>query len=101
MESSLLLGGFSEVQPAANEAEVLEICDKIRPEVEAKIGENFAEFQAIEYRMQVVAGMIYLIKVYTGNGEYLHIEVLSNLEGGGLELLKYERGKSRDDLLRP
>ncbi|KAH8020336.1 hypothetical protein HPB51_000786 [Rhipicephalus microplus] len=56
------VGGLSqELKPA--DATVQEICDKVRSDVEKKLGQNFAEFTPVNYRTQVVNGTNYFVKV--------------------------------------
>uniref|UniRef100_A0A3Q2PFB2 Cystatin domain-containing protein n=1 Tax=Fundulus heteroclitus TaxID=8078 RepID=A0A3Q2PFB2_FUNHE len=60
-------GGWSEIKPATDE--VQGICSVVRMKSnmqnisEAKTNRTYKEFNAVEYRSQVVAGLNYLIKV--------------------------------------
>ncbi|XP_036421685.1 leukocyte cysteine proteinase inhibitor 1-like [Colossoma macropomum] len=58
-------GGWTEWREA--DAEVKDLCKKVKPIVEKKTGKNFAVFEPLTYRTQVVEGTNYDIKVYVGN----------------------------------
>lgn len=57
-----LVGGLSEEVKDADDT-VLEICEKVREEVETKLGKKFCEFKPLKYRTQLVNGVNYFIKV--------------------------------------
>ncbi|NXD90537.1 CYTX protein, partial [Chaetorhynchus papuensis] len=58
-------------------------------------------FGAIVYRTQVVAGIIYFIKVKVSNDNYVHLKVFQSLpyENQGPSLVGFQTGKTRDDPL--
>ncbi|XP_075399461.1 cystatin-B-like [Tenrec ecaudatus] len=93
------LGGPSETKPAT--PEIQEIANKVRCEVEEKEHKKFPEFTAVEYTYQVVAGMIYFIKVHVGDEHYIHLCVIESLphEKKPLTLSKYQTNKTKDDEL--
>ncbi|KAH9381004.1 hypothetical protein HPB48_008218 [Haemaphysalis longicornis] len=56
-----MVGGLSEEVKDADDT-VREICEKVREEVEAKLGKKFCEFTPLKYRTQLVNGVNYFIK---------------------------------------
>ncbi|XP_046879932.1 cystatin-B-like [Hypomesus transpacificus] len=82
----VVCGGLSKQEPAT--PEIQKICDKIKWQVEKKTGNKFPTYTAEFYRMQVVAGTNYYIKVYVGLEDHLHLKVFEELpcNGGQLEL---------------
>lgn len=75
-----LCGGLSDgVQDA--DATVQEICEKVRPEVEAKLGKTFSEFTPLKYRTQLVNGINYFIKVRVGGGQHIHVRAHKAFKG--------------------
>ena len=65
-------GGKAPVRDATEE--VKEIALAVKAEVEAKVNQTFAVYEAVKYRSQVVAGVNYYIKV-----TMLRIYLLSSL----------------------
>ncbi|XP_031220543.1 stefin-3-like [Mastomys coucha] len=91
-------GGLSEARPAT--PEIQEIADKVRPQLEEKTNEKYEKFEAVEYKVQVVAGKNYFIKVDVGGGRFLHIQVFSGISREkGLELTGYQTNKTKNDEL--
>nr|XP_045006993.1 cystatin-B-like [Jaculus jaculus] len=95
----MMYGGFSDTKPAT--AEIQEIADKVKSQLEQKENRKFSVFKAVSYRSQVVAGSIYYIKVDVGDGEFIHMTVLEPLphENKPLSLLSYQTKKTQDDEL--
>ncbi|XP_028608119.1 stefin-3-like [Grammomys surdaster] len=92
------LGGLSETKPAT--PDIQEIADKVRPQLEEKTNEKYEKFKAVEYKSQVVAGLIHFIKVDVGHDCFLHIKVFSGLSRkDDLELQGYQTNKTKDDEL--
>lgn len=54
-------GGLSEEKAAT--PEIQKICDQMRAEVEKKLQQSLNDFTAKSYKTQVVAGVIYYVKV--------------------------------------
>ncbi|XP_066529579.1 cystatin-B-like [Hoplias malabaricus] len=67
------LGGWSKWRNADNS--VNEICRKLKPEVETKLGQKFVPFTALTYQTQIVNGQNYRIKVYGGVNKLVIMEV--------------------------
>ncbi|KAK5604325.1 hypothetical protein CRENBAI_019674 [Crenichthys baileyi] len=70
------LGGWSETKPANGEVRML--CEGFWNISESKTGQKYQEFNAIEYRSQVVAGINYLIKVQVGKNDYVHLLIFQS-----------------------
>ncbi|XP_076822372.1 cystatin-A-like [Clavelina lepadiformis] len=47
----------------------------VRPEVEKQTGEKYKRYFAVSFRSQVVAGILYYIKIDVGDGNYIIIRV--------------------------
>ncbi|XP_052014101.1 stefin-2-like [Apodemus sylvaticus] len=90
---------LSEARPAT--AEIQEIADKIRPQLEEKSSEKYEKFEAVVYKLQVLSdGKNYFIKMDVGGGCYLHIKVFSNISNeNDLELRGFETNKRKNDEL--
>ncbi|XP_069886192.1 cystatin-A isoform X2 [Dipodomys merriami] len=74
---------------------------KVKQQLEEKTNETYEEFEAVEYKSQVVAGTIFYIKMRVGDGRYTHIKVFRSLPGQneGLKLVAYQTDKSKEDEL--
>ncbi|NXL82348.1 CYTA protein, partial [Leptocoma aspasia] len=74
---------------------------QVKPQFESRANVNCADFTAIVYKTQVVAGTMYFIKVQVSNAEYVHIKVFESLpqENQGPSLVSFQTGKTRDDPL--
>lgn len=95
----MMCGGFGGAKDA--DAEVQTIADSVKQQTEQKLGKTFAEFKALKYKTQVVAGTNYLIKVQVGADQYVHIKVFKALpcNGGELKLSEATGGKTLADAL--
>lgn len=73
----MMAGGFGETKEATEaEQEILNI---VKTDVEQKLGKGpFAEFKAIVFQTQVVAGVNYLFKVKCDD-EFIHVKVCKPL----------------------
>ncbi|NXC54820.1 CYTA1 protein, partial [Aleadryas rufinucha] len=74
---------------------------QVKAEFERRANMNCVVFTAIEYRSQVVAGIVYFIKVHVSGDDYVHLKVLQSLpyENKGPSLEGFQTGKTRDDEL--
>ncbi|XP_012635955.1 cystatin-A [Microcebus murinus] len=97
--AKMIPGGLSDAKPAT--AEIQEIADKVKPQLEEKTNETYEEFEAVEYKTQVVAGINYYIKVRVCENCYMHLKVFKSLpgQGQGLELSGYQTDKTKEDEL--
>ncbi|PIO24819.1 Cystatin-B [Aquarana catesbeiana] len=76
-------------------------CFQVRGQYETKSGTQTSEFTVMKVKTKVVAGTIYLLKVYIGNGLYVHLHVFVPLPGTneGPKLESYEDNKNENDKL--
>nr|AGX85322.1 cysteine protease inhibitor [Duttaphrynus melanostictus] len=89
-------GGLGAEKPATPEIQAL--CDMVKCAFEQKSGTNAAEFKAICYASQVVAGTMYYVKVDIGGGQCCHLKILQPLPTGGkVSLSDYQCGKKKED----
>ncbi|XP_061049142.1 cystatin-A isoform X1 [Eubalaena glacialis] len=95
----MIPGGLTEAKPAT--PEIQEIANTVKPQLEEKTNETYEEFEAVEYKTQVVSGMNYYIKIRVGNDRYTHIKVFESLphQNQSLVLIGYQADKSKDDEL--
>ena len=87
-----MVGGPSEERDANDE--VKKLVNDLKAKVEEKRNEKFTTFEAAKFTTQVVAGVMYKIKVKVGDDKYLHLRVLKNLphKGGDFVLRSVEEG---------
>uniref|UniRef100_A0A669CZU1 Cystatin-B n=1 Tax=Oreochromis niloticus TaxID=8128 RepID=A0A669CZU1_ORENI len=99
--SDVICGGWSKTKKADEQTQ--KICENVKNQVEKEPQKNYAEFHAVEYRSQVVAGINYLIKVHAGGTSYLHLLVWRKLpfEGGNAVLTRVQEHHHKDDPLLP
>uniref|UniRef100_A0A1E1WX20 Putative intracellular cystatin n=1 Tax=Amblyomma aureolatum TaxID=187763 RepID=A0A1E1WX20_9ACAR len=91
------VGGLSEELKEVD-AVVQEICEKIRPDVENKLGQCLVGFEPINYRTQVVNGVNYFIKVHIGADHYIHIRAHKSIDGQ-ISFVALQYDKSLEDEL--
>ncbi|XP_057401698.1 cystatin-A isoform X2 [Balaenoptera acutorostrata] len=60
----MLAGGLTETTPAT--PKIQEIANTVKPQLEEKTNETYEEFEAVEYKSQVVSGTNYYIKGFPG-----------------------------------
>ncbi|NXB55460.1 CYTB protein, partial [Struthidea cinerea] len=74
---------------------------QVKAQFESQANTNCVDFTATEYKIQVVAGTIYFIKVKVCDDNYVHLKVFQSLpyENQGPSLLGFQTGKTRDDPL--
>ncbi|EDM11284.1 stefin A2 [Rattus norvegicus] len=97
-DTIVITGGLSEARPAT--PEIQEIADKVKTLLEEKTNGKYEKFEAIQYKVQVVAGRNYFIKMDVGHGCFTHIKVFQGLSGkDDLELSGYQTNKTKNDEL--
>lgn len=95
-------GGFSAERPA-NE-HVHEVVSRVQGQFQYQAKrDTVAQFTAVVFRSQVVAGTNYLVKVHLGSGEYVHLSIFEPLpnENHMTELKAFEMDKKFEDSLAP
>ncbi|KAH6928738.1 hypothetical protein HPB50_018864 [Hyalomma asiaticum] len=91
------VGGLSqELKPA--DSTVQEVCEKVRSDVENKLGQTFTEFTPVNYRTQVVNGTNYFVKVRVGADQYVHVRAHKSLQGA-VTFAAVQENKALDDEL--
>ncbi|KAL3921397.1 MAG: hypothetical protein SGILL_002771 [Bacillariaceae sp.] len=74
-----LAGGHSEASKDIPPP-IQKIADDIKPQLEAKLGgTSFAEYKLLEFRQQVVAGMIYHFKIQISPSQCVHAKIFQPL----------------------
>ncbi|XP_006162422.1 cystatin-A [Tupaia chinensis] len=95
----MMPGGLSEVKPAT--PEIQEMINKVKSQIEEETNEKFEEFEAEEYKTQVVAGINYFVKIKVGGSRYIHAKIFKGLPGQNEELVLcgVQTNKAKDDEL--
>ncbi|KAI8999285.1 cystatin [Gaertneriomyces semiglobifer] len=73
------LGGLGLTADAT--AEVQDIAERVRPDLEKRVGRTFPKYHAVKYATQVVAGLNFFIAVDVGEPKHFHLRVYRNLQG--------------------
>ncbi|XP_058920810.1 cystatin-B [Kogia breviceps] len=94
----MMCGAPTTTQPATAVTQV--IADQVRSQLEEK-EKKFPMFKALEFRVQVVAGTLFFIKVQVDDDKFMHIRVFESLphENKPLTLTSYQAHKGRHDEL--
>jgi cystatin-A/B len=76
---------------------------QLKENIEAEVGQQFQNFELINYSTQVVAGTVYLMRVRVDGDEYLHVKIIKPLPHTNMPpgLMTVERGMSADSPLIP
>ncbi|XP_073433123.1 cystatin-A-like [Dendrobates tinctorius] len=93
-----LPGGFGPEKPANERIQAA--CDWVRNEFQYQSGINAGEFTALVYRLQVVAGYNYIVKVAIG-GQFCHVKIFEPLSNAAEEpkLLGFQCGKTKEETI--
>ncbi|XP_034004854.1 uncharacterized protein LOC117497078 isoform X2 [Trematomus bernacchii] len=99
MANIVIPGGWGGTEDATEETQ--KICDAVKDQVEQRTNQKYAVYKAVTFQQQVVAGGNFNIKVLVGGENYIHLSVFQQLpcNGGNVELLSVEEGKTKDDPL--
>jgi len=94
-----LVGGTSEVKDATDEIQAL--IEKVRADLEAKVGKSFPQYKAVSYKSQVVSGTNYFVKIQIDNGEFIHVRLYQTLPhaGGTVQVHSHQTGKAIEDAI--
>ncbi|XP_044522674.1 cystatin-A [Gracilinanus agilis] len=95
----MMAGGLSPSKPATEE--IQNMVDEVKPQYEEKSNEECEKFEAICFKSQMVAGVIYFVKVAIGNDQYVHLKIFKPLpqKNESMKLLDYQTGKTEEDEL--
>uniref|UniRef100_A0A8C0CPK1 Cystatin domain-containing protein n=3 Tax=Balaenoptera TaxID=9766 RepID=A0A8C0CPK1_BALMU len=96
--AEMMCGAPTATQPAT--ADIQAIADRVRSQLEEK-EKKFPMFKAVEFKSQVVAGMVFFIKVQVDEDNFVHIRAFESLphERKPLALVGYQTHKGRHDEL--
>ncbi|XP_044140075.1 cystatin-B-like [Bufo gargarizans] len=91
------VGGVGKEKPAT--PEIQELCDSVKHQFEVKSGVNAVIFKAISFKTQIVAGMMYYVKVDVGGGQFCHLKIFKPLPHTEekASLSGYQCGKKKED----
>ena len=73
-----MAGGHSQVR-AVTEDEDRQKLNSFQSTVQEKAGQEFEQFEAVQFTSQVVAGMFYHVKYKVGDDRYVHARVFQPL----------------------
>ncbi|XP_056416205.1 cystatin-A1-like [Hyla sarda] len=76
-----LVGGIGAEKVA--DPEIQAACDSIKSEFLKQSGVNAAEFKAMKYKSQVVAGTNYFVRVWLGGDQFCHVKIYKPLPHTG------------------
>ncbi|XP_004578329.1 cystatin-A [Ochotona princeps] len=95
----MIPGGLTDAKPAT--PEIQEMVNKFKSQLEEETNERYEQFEAVEYKTQVVAGTNYYIKVRVGEDRYIHMKIFKSLPGRNQDLVlsAYQTDKSKNDEL--
>lgn len=98
---SMTCGGFSDTKEGGPEEQL--ILDELKQSAEEKLGASFQDWTLHSFSTQVVAGIIYMMRVTTDNGEVIHIKVIKPLPYTNKppSIMNIERGKILEDPFEP
>merc|ERR1712086_599373 len=74
-----LAGGHSDEKEMDEEKTTLFTSDDFKNAVSEKAGQQFATFEPVKYKQQVVAGMIFHIKYKVDGDKFIHVKVYKGL----------------------
>ncbi|XP_057680569.1 cystatin-A1-like [Corythoichthys intestinalis] len=94
-------GGLGDAQHVT--VDIQKICDTMKSKAEQRTCKKYGVFVAKLYKVQVVAGTNYFIKVHVGGDDYVHICVLQTLprQGQGPEFVSIKEHMKKDDEILP
>ncbi|XP_034001362.1 cystatin-A5-like [Trematomus bernacchii] len=91
--------GWSPPEDATDSTQ--KICAPVKLQVEIETSQNYGVYKAVQYRKQMMGRKNFTIKVSVGGESYIHLGVFQQLpgDGGKVELVNIEVGKTKDDPL--
>lgn len=71
--------------------------------IESELGQSFDTFELVDFTTQVVAGVIYLMRVRVDQDEFLHVKIIKPLPHTGLppSVMTVQRGMNSASPLHP
>ncbi|XP_056092058.1 stefin-C-like [Rhinichthys klamathensis goyatoka] len=72
------LGGWRTEAPVTEEMK--KICITVKPDIETAVGTNFPVYSPLSFRLQVVAGINYLVKVCVGEDVCVHAMIFQDFQ---------------------
>merc|ERR1712032_1469639 len=79
-----VVGGFGQENPVTEEE--IEMCNTMRPQIEAKLNDKFVMFEPVSFSSQIVAGTNYTIRIKVGEGQHISVTIFRPLPCNGEEL---------------
>ncbi len=73
----MLAGGWKESSGLTEEQ--YHMITELRHQVQEKAGKEFAHFNPVAIRSQVVAGTNYFVKIQVSESEYIHVKIFKPL----------------------
>lgn len=73
----MLAGGWKESSGLTEDQH--HMINELRHEVQEKAGKEFAHFNPVAIRSQVVAGTNYFVKIQVSDSEYIHVKIFKPL----------------------
>jgi len=79
------------------------ILDGLKESAQEELGASFQDWTLHSFSTQVVAGIIYMMRVVVDNGEVLHVKVIKPLPHTQQppSIMQIARGKTLDDDFEP
>jgi hypothetical protein len=92
------VGAHTDAKPIT--PELLVKAESLKSQAESELGETFEQFDPTEYKVQVVAGLIYHFKVLVSDVDAVHIKVFEPLPytGDPLTIMAIQK-VAKDDAL--
>jgi hypothetical protein len=94
-------GGFSDAKEGGPEEQ--QILDGLKESAQEQLGATFEEWTLHSFSTQVVAGVIYMMRVSVDGGEVVHVKVIKPLPHTNQppSIMNIARGKTLEDPFEP
>ncbi|XP_068437896.1 leukocyte cysteine proteinase inhibitor 1-like [Clinocottus analis] len=80
-------------------AGIQKICDEVKSKLEEWTGKTYVDYKAVLYRSQLETGVNYVIKVYCGVEDYIHLCLVRRSPEGYLRVLHVEQQRMKESPL--
>ena len=96
-------GGISPEKKIEDDQYVYNLALKTKTEIEIKLDKRFNIYEPLKYRYQVVAGMIYYIKIQVSKDYTVHVKLVDHLphKKKDWELIHLEYPHTLNDTIHP